>query len=325
MDKNEFRLKTEQMLNYMKQRSYKEAKDIADMIDWRKVKNTSLLCAVSEIYEYSGEYQKSRDILFLAYDRSPDSRKIIYRLGILALKLGQIREAADCYKEFVALAPKDPNQYILKYKILRAKKAPLEEQIEVLEQFKSIEYVEKWAFELAKLYHEAGRTTESIEECDDLILWFSDGKYVLRAMELKRMYKPLTPLQQEKYNVMTAETVKEAVTEEPAEEAAVGEVPVEKVPVEEVPVEEVPEIELLPEEPAPAPTIRIPAEEVAALYENQIDLIISDIMMPGADGFEFASTVRETNKEVPILFVTAKDDFMSKINLLGWPHAFSPA
>ena len=211
------------MLNYMKQRSYKEAKDIADMIDWRKVKNTSLLCAVSEIYEYSGEYQKSRDILFLAYDRSPDSRKIIYRLGILALKLGQIREAADCYKEFVAIAPKDPNQYILKYKILREKKAPLEEQIEVLEQFKSIEYVEKWAFELAKLYHEAGRTTESIEECDDLILWFSDGKYVLRAMELKRMYKPLTPLQQEKYNAMTAETVKEVVeevVEEATEEAA---------------------------------------------------------------------------------------------------------
>ena len=257
----------------MKQRSYKEAKDIADMIDWRKVKNTSLLCAVSEIYEYSGEYQKSRDILFLAYDRSPDSRKIIYRLGILALKLGQIREAADCYKEFVALAPKDPNQYILKYKILRAKKAPLEEQIEVLEQFKSIEYVEKWAFELAKLYHEAGRTTESIEECDDLILWFSDGKYVLRAMELKRMYKPLTPLQQEKYNVMTAETVKEAVTEEPAEEAA----------VEEVPVEEVPEIELLPEEPAPAPTIRIPVEEVAALAKPIIDIPEIKIDLPVAE------------------------------------------
>ena len=271
MDKNEFRLKTEQMLNYMKQRSYKEAKDIADMIDWRKVKNTSLLCAVSEIYEYSGEYQKSRDILFLAYDRSPDSRKIIYRLGILALKLGQIREAADCYKEFVAIAPKDPNQYILKYKILREKKAPLEEQIEVLEQFKSIEYVEKWAFELAKLYHEAGRTTESIEECDDLILWFSDGKYVLRAMELKRMYKPLTPLQQEKYNAMTAETVKEVV-EEVVEEATEEETPVEETPAAEEAVEELPVIELLPEEPAPAPTIRIPVEEVAALAKPIIDI-----------------------------------------------------
>ena len=267
------------MLNYMKQRSYKEAKDIADMIDWRKVKNTSLLCAVSEIYEYSGEYQKSRDILFLAYDRSPDSRKIIYRLGILALKLGQIREAADCYKEFVAIAPKDPNQYILKYKILRAKKAPLEEQIEVLEQFKSIEYVEKWAFELAKLYHEAGRTTESIEECDDLILWFSDGKYVLRAMELKRMYKPLTPLQQEKYNAMTAETVKEVV-EEVVEEATEEETPVEETPAAEEAVEELPVIELLPEEPTPAPTIRIPVEEVAALAKPIIDIPEIKIDLP---------------------------------------------
>ena len=144
MDKNEFRLKTEQMLNYMNNRSYKEAKDIADMIDWRKVKNTSLLCAVSEIYEYNEEYQKSRDILFLAYDRQPDSRKIIYRLAILALKIGEVREAADCYKEFVAIAPKDPNQYILKYKILRTKKAPLEEQIEVLEEFKKVEYVDHY-------------------------------------------------------------------------------------------------------------------------------------------------------------------------------------
>ena len=266
MDKNEFRLKTEQMLNYMKQRSYKEAKDIADMIDWRKVKNTSLLCAVSEIYEYSGEYQKSRDILFLAYDRSPDSRKIVYRLGTLALKLGEIREAADCYKEFVAIAPKDPNQYILKYKILRAKKAPLEEQIDVLEQFKSIEYVEKWAFELAKLYHEAGRTTESIEECDDLILWFSEGKYVLRAMELKKLYKPLTPLQQEKYLAMTTAAAEPEVEEEPEEEAQ--EEAQEELPV----IQELPEVELPKEEPAPASTIRIPVEEVAALAKPIIDI-----------------------------------------------------
>ena len=229
MDKNEFRLKTEQMLNYMSEKSYKEAKDIADMLDWRKVKNTSLLCTVSEIYEYNEEFEKSRDILFLAYDRAPDSRKIIYRLAILALKNGEIKEAMDCYKEFVALAPKDPNQYILKYKILKAKQAPLTEQIEVLEQFKQIEYVEKWSFELAKLYHEAGMVAESIEECDDLILWFSEGKYVKRAMELKMTYKPLTPLQQEKYNLMAQpEPVVEPVVEvvpEPVEEPVVEVVP----------------------------------------------------------------------------------------------------
>lgn len=213
MDKHEYRVETEQMLEYMRQKSYKQAMDIADTIDWRKVKNVSMLCAVSEIYEANKEYQKSRDILFLAYDRSPDSRKIIYRLGTLALKLGEVKEAVDCYDEFIALAPKDPNQYVFKYKILKSQNASLEEQIEALEEFKKVEYVEKWAFELAKLYQSAGMTAECIEECDDLILWFSEGKYVYKAMELKMQYKALTPLQQEKYNLRFAK--QEPVKEEP--------------------------------------------------------------------------------------------------------------
>ena len=199
MDKYEYRVKTEQMLSYMDKKAYKKAMEIADTIDWRRVKNASMLCSVSEIYENNGEYQKSRDVLFVAYDRSPGSRKIIYRLGILALKMNDINEATDCYEEFVQLAPKDPNQFILKYKILRAQKAPLSQQIDALVNFKKSEYVEKWAFELAKLYHEAGMTAECLEECDDLILWFSEGKYVYQAMELKMRYKPLTPAQQEKY------------------------------------------------------------------------------------------------------------------------------
>ena len=137
---------------------------------------------------------------FIAYDRAPGSRKIVYRLGTLALKLNDVREATDCYEEFIAMAPKDPNQYILRYKILKSQNAPLSQQIEALEEFKKAEYVEKWAYELAKLYHEAGMVAECLEECDDLILWFSEGKYVYQAMELKMKYKPLTPLQQEKYN-----------------------------------------------------------------------------------------------------------------------------
>ena len=233
MDKHEYRVKTEQMLECMRQKSYKQAMDIADAIDWRKVKNISMLCAVSEVYEYNGEYQKSRDILFLAYDRSPDSRKIIYRLGTLALKLGEVKEATDCYEEFVALAPKDPNQYVLKYKILKTRNASLEEQIEALEEFKKVEYVEKWAFELAKLYQDAGMTAECIDECDDLILWFSEGKYVYKAMELKMQYKPLTPLQQEKYNLRNvAPAVKAASVEEAAAETTAAEEAVE-VPVVE--------------------------------------------------------------------------------------------
>lgn len=200
MDKYEYRVKTEQMLEYMEQKAYGKAMEIADTIDWRKVKNASMLCSVSEIYEQNEKYEKSRDVLFIAYDRTPGSRKIIYRLGILALKLGEPSEAMDCYEEFVSVAPKDPNQYILRYKILKAQNAPITQQIEVLEEFKKAEYIEKWAYELAKLYDEAGMITECLEECDDLILWFSEGKYVYRAMELKMKYKPLTPLQQEKYD-----------------------------------------------------------------------------------------------------------------------------
>lgn len=200
MDKYEYRVRTEQMLEYMEQKSYKKAMEIADSIDWRKAKNAAMLCTASEIYEYNGEYEKSREILFIAYDRAPGSRKIVYRLGTLALKLNDVREATDCYEEFIAMAPKDPNQYILRYKILKSQNAPLSQQIEALEEFKKAEYVEKWAYELAKLYHEAGMVVECLEECDDLILWFSEGKYVYQAMELKMKYKPLTPLQQEKYN-----------------------------------------------------------------------------------------------------------------------------
>ena len=201
MDKYEYRVKTEQMLDYMEKKQYKKAMEIADTIDWRRVKNSTMLSTVSEIYECNGENQKSRDILFIAYDRAPESRKIVYRLGTLAVKLQDLQEAEDCYEEFIKVAPKDPNRYILKYKILKAQNAPIGKQIEALAEFKKVEYVEKWAYELAKLYNDAGMVSECLEECDDLILWFSEGKYVLEAMKLKMQYKPLTPLQQEKYNI----------------------------------------------------------------------------------------------------------------------------
>lgn len=205
MDKYEYQVKTEEMLQAMDRKDYKKAMEIADGIDWKHVKNVLMLCKVSEIYEYNGDYQRSREILFFAYDRRPSSRKIVYRLGTLALKLGDTNEAQDCYEEYVNLAPKDPNQYVLRYKIQKAKGLPLDDQIETLADFKRVEYIEKWAYELATLYHEAGRTEECLAECDDLILWFSEGKYVYKAMELKQQYKPLTPLQQEKYDLYLAE------------------------------------------------------------------------------------------------------------------------
>nr|WP_235415635.1 hypothetical protein [Faecalicatena contorta] len=233
------------MLEYMENRQYKKAMEIADTIDWRRVKNATMLNTVSEIYEYCGEFQKSRDILFVAFDRSPNSRKIVYRLGTLALKINDIDEASDCYEEFVKLAPKDSNQYILKYRILRARRAPLSEQIAALEDFKKAEYVEKWAYELAKLYQEAGMTAKCLEECDDLILWFSEGKYVVQAMELKMKYKPLTPLQQEKYEkekgikprVQVAKPEEKPEVKEPVKGPVVEEEPVKESVEEPVEVE----------------------------------------------------------------------------------------
>ena len=285
-----YREKTERMLEYMRQKSYKQAMDIADMIDWRKVKNVSMLCAVSEIYEANKEYEKSRDILFLVYDRSPESRKIVYRLGTLALKLGEVKEAMDCYEEFIALAPKDPNRYVFKYKILKSQNASLEEQIEALEEFKKVEYVEKWAFELAKLYQEAGRTAECIEECDDLVLWFSEGKYVYKAMELKMQYKALTPLQQEKYNLRFAkqtESQKEETVVEPAAEEFVSEA------VTEDSHAEVPEAEVL-EEASEA----VPVSEV--LEETSEAEPVSGVL---EETSEVEATVEEEKKEAPTVSI----------------------
>ena len=200
MDKYEYKLKTEQMLELMEDGAYRKAAAIADEIDWKRVRNASMLTNVSDIYEKNKEYDKSYSILNLAYRRAEGSRKIISRLCTLALKTGNVDEAIDYYDDFVQLAPKDPNQYILRYQILRAQRAPIEQQIEALEEYKKSEYIEEWAYELAKLYQEAGMTAECLEECDDLILWFSEGQYVYKAMELKMQYKPLTPSQQEKYD-----------------------------------------------------------------------------------------------------------------------------
>ena len=281
MDKYEYRVKTEQMLEHMERKRYKKAMEIADTIDWRRVKNPAMLNSVSEIYEFNGEYQKSRDVLFVAYDRAPNSRKTIYRLGTLALRLNDVDEASDCYEEFVKLAPKDPNQYILKYKILKARHAPLSEQIDALEEFKKAEYIEKWAYELACLYDQTGMTAECLEECDDLILWFSEGKYVYKAMELKMKYKPLTPLQQEKYNSQkkayehpVAESEEEAEEQQEEEAKAVEEAPenavaesIEKDTDKDEDKEA--ETSILREEPKEVSTEDIAAKALAAVAETE--------------------------------------------------------
>ena len=200
VDKYDYKVKTEEMLELMEDGAYRQAAEIADEIDWKRVRNTGMLADVSEIYEKNKEYQKAYEVLNLAYRRAEGSRKIISRLCTLAVKTENVDEAIDYYDDFIQIAPKDPNQYILRYQILRAQRAPVEQQIEALEEYKKSEYIEEWAYELAKLYQEAGMTAECLEECDDLILWFSEGQYVYKAMELKMQYKPLTPSQQEKYD-----------------------------------------------------------------------------------------------------------------------------
>ena len=305
MDKYEYRVRTEQMLEYMEQKSYKKAMEIADSIDWRKAKNAAMLCTASEIYEYNGEYEKSREILFIAYDRAPGSRKIVYRLGTLALKLNDVREATDCYEEFIAMAPKDPNQYILRYKILKSQNAPLSQQIEALEEFKKAEYVEKWAYELAKLYHEAGMVAECLEECDDLILWFSEGKYVYQAMELKMKYKPLTPLQQEKYNHRNDEKkpVKkvEPVAEKEEEKVENVEEPTVEMKVDEVnaaiSLENTTKVEAVSAEEAEKIEETPVAEEESV--EEEAETIEEAPAEEEAETIEEAKAEEETIEEVP--------------------------
>ena len=335
MDKYEYRVKTEQMLEYVEQKQYKKAMEIADTIDWRRVKNASMLNTVSEIYEYNGEYQKSRDILFLAYDRAPGSRKVIYRLGLLALKLEDTQEASDCYEEFVKVAPRDPNQYILKYKILKTQGADLEEQIRALEDFKKSEYVEKWAYELALLYHEAGMTAKCLEECDDLILWFSEGKYVYQAMELKMKYKPLTPLQQEKYDSRPggvrpepafdeedAESEEEDMPEENAEEVAEETAEPEEVAEETYeaePEEIIEEAEKVTEEAVEQEAYEAEPEEAAEdVYEAEPEEVSEEAYE--AEPEEAAEEVYDTpvemaEEDVPLETMEPASDPVQEINI----------
>lgn len=245
MDKYEYKLKTEQMLELMEDGAYSKAAEIADTIDWKRVRNVTILTNVSDIYEKNRDYKKSYEVLNIAYHRAEGSRKVIYRLCTLALKTGNVDEAIDYYDDFMQIAPKDPNQHILRYQILRAQRAPIEQQIEALEEFKKAEYIEEWAYELAKLYQEAGMTAECLEECDDLILWFSEGQYVYKAMELKMQYKPLTPSQQEKYDhryeKLSSETEEMPsvveYSEKKKEEADAGEAEEETVSKESDPIE----------------------------------------------------------------------------------------
>lgn len=199
MDKYEYKLKLDEIKNLMAKKQYTEAAEIADSINWRKVRNVNALMKAGDIYAQIGRYDEAKEILLMAYDRSPIGRMIIYKLAEIAIKTKEFDEAQEYYDEFVEIAPHDNLKYILRYEMNKAKGAGLDVLIQILEELKEQEYTEKWAFELAYLYHQAGRSEECINACDELILWFGDGPYVEKALELKMLYQPLNRAQEDKY------------------------------------------------------------------------------------------------------------------------------
>ena len=200
LDKFEYKVRAEEIKNLIANEEYAQAAEIADTIDWRRVKSVMMLCTISDLYKINRRFEDARDMLLLAYERRPGGRNICYSLCELSIKTGEFVQAMEYYKEFVQVAPRDPGRYILQYKLYEDQDVSLEERIEVLEELKKHDYREKWAYELAYLYHRVGLGTRCVEECDEMILWFGDGDYVIKAMELKMLHQPLSPEQQEKYD-----------------------------------------------------------------------------------------------------------------------------
>ena len=260
VDKNEYRAKLDEINDLVDSQDYQGALKIVDTIDWRRVRSARTLCMIGEIYEANKRYEDSRKILLLAHQRAPIGKTVLYRLVELSIKMGNFDEAADYYKNFVEISPNDNSRYILKYKLSRARRSPIKEQISILQEYKEKEYTERWSYELARLYAKAGMKQACMEECDDLILWFSEGKYVTKAMELKTKYGTLTPQQQEKYHKGTSQkafqstsSVKAAVPVTSIPKVAEVK-PTEALSAEEQEIEEIlksVEIEIPKEEPVP--------------------------------------------------------------------------
>lgn len=241
MDKYEYKVRAEEIKALIAEGEFAEAVKIADTIDWRRVKSVMMLCTISDLYKINRRFQESKDILLMAYERHPGGRLIVYSLCELSIKMGEFVQAIEYYKEFVQIAPKDTGRYILQYKLYEAQDVSLEERIAVLEEFKRRDYREKWAYELAYLYHRVGLETKCVEECDEMFLWFGDGRYVMKALELKMLHQPLTAPQQEKYEWMKGEKERQiaGLEEEGVEEISLEEgEPGDNLPEEEQPGEE---------------------------------------------------------------------------------------
>ncbi|MBD5480547.1 MAG: hypothetical protein HDR14_14895 [Lachnospiraceae bacterium] len=239
MDKNEYSIRLEEIKTLIAKQKYAEAAAIADTIDWRRVKKVITLCTISDLYKINRRLEDARDVLLLAYDRHPGGRFIVYSLCELSIKMGSFVEAVEYYKEFVQIAPRDSGRYVLQYKLYEAQEVSLEERIEVLEELKSKDYSEKWAYELAYLYHRIGLGTKCVEECDELILWFGEGKYVQKAMELKQLHAPLTNEQQVKYyQLQGLDVPEEYYQEREVQETVPNEMDWLEAPTKEIPQQE---------------------------------------------------------------------------------------
>lgn len=275
MDKYEYKLRLEEIRTLNKKGRFQEAAQVADTVDWNKVRNVSTLCVISDVYKINRRFEDAKAMLLLANDKNPQNRRISYALCDLTIKMGQVVEAVEYYKEFVQQAPNDNNRYILLYKIYEAQDISLEERIAVLKEYKKREYNEKWAYELAFLYHRIGLATECIEECDQLILWFGEGKYVIKAMELKQLYAALSPAQQQSYDRMTGRWVEPAAEPEPEPKQENG-----------------PEAEPLPKtEPQPEITAEVSAEE-------EMDIQIKPMDMGEYNTINLQAALAESMREV---------------------------
>lgn len=291
LDREEFRIKLEEINKLIEKKDYEKAMEIVDSIDWRKVKNIRTLCVVGEIYAANKRYGESKEIFLLAYHRAPIGKTILYRLIEISLRMGDIREAEEFYEEYKKIAPNDTSSYVLQYKILRVKKAPIQQQIEILEEYKEKEFTEKWSFELARLYYKAGENEKSLEVCDDLILWFSEGKYVLKALDLKMRMGAISKAEKERYE---REFIPKLT--KPDEAAAAAEEKQEKTEADKEDIEKIePDQMLIPQEERNLGGI---AETTGAIQEK-IARGIKDIF----------SGIHKERKEDDLFSQTLEDDF----------------
>jgi len=283
LDKYEYKVRADEIKELISKGEYVQAAEIADTIDWRRVKSIMMLCTISDLYKINRRYEDARDMLLLAYERRPGGRTICYSLCELSIKMEEFVEAVEYYKEFVQVAPKDPGRYVLQYKLYEAQDVSLEERIAVLEELKKRDYREKWAYELAYLYHRIGLAARCVEECDELILWFGDGKYVIKAMELKMLHQPLTADQQAKYDRRFVPTVQEAPVESEAES------------VQEQPAAE----DILLQK-----TTVINTEEVQAAVAQESDAVTTDTQVYTPVGHQEETTAEELDIHVKTMDVS---------------------